>query len=333
MITGDVLVSGDVLALIADAVVCADEEGRILFFNRAAEQAFGYRASEVIGQNVEMLLPPRHRGEHTVQVRSFASGEGAASRLMGHQREVCGRRKNGEEFPAEATVSREVVKGRTVLTAVVRDITERKGLEQERAALANELDHRIKNLLSVVSALVSLTARSASNVKGFKDSLLERLGALARTQNTLRLGTHKSASLIELLGAELEQYRAPDGANIILEGSPVSVGSGATQTLSLAFHELATNSAKYGALSDARGRVTVTSIFVGEGNKSQLIIQWLESDGPLVKPPTRQGFGTAFIKQVIERTFQAEVILEFPPQGLICRMTLPRTKVEEASRG
>lgn len=182
------LVSGDVLALIADSVICADEGGRVLLFNRAAEQAFGYSASEVIGQHVEMLLPQRHRAEHANQVRSFALGDGTTNRLMGHRREVCGQRKNGEEFPAEATVSRQSVKGSTVLTVVVRDITERKGLEEQRETIARELDHRIRNVLSVVNSLVSLTARSAANIEEFKESLLERLGALARTQSAFGSG-------------------------------------------------------------------------------------------------------------------------------------------------
>jgi PAS domain S-box-containing protein len=326
------MVTGDVLALVADSVVCADEEGHILFFNRAAEKAFGYKAFEVIGRPVEMLLPQHHHADHAIQVRSYAFRPGAASRLMGRQREVCGRRKNGEEFPAEAAVSRETVNGSTVLTVVVRDITQRKELEEQREAIANELDHRIKNVLSVVNSLVSLTARSAVNVPEFKEALIKRLGALARTQDALRSRTQLSAPLSDLLDAELEQYRAPDGANIIIEGPAVSVGSGATQTLALAFHELATNSAKYGALSHAKGRVTVTFAYKGEGKESQLVIEWRDSDGPLVKPPTRQGFGTTFIKQVIARTFRADVVLEYPPEGLICRMTLPRTRVEAMAK-
>ncbi|MEO6114187.1 MAG: PAS domain S-box protein [Sphingomicrobium sp.] len=324
------LVSGDVLALIADSVICADEEGRILLFNRAAEQTFGYSASEVMGQHVELLLPQRHRAGHADQVRTFALGDGAANRLMGHRREVCGQRKTGEEFPAEANLSRKTVKGITVLTVVVRDITERKAAEEHREAIARELDHRIRNVLSVVNSLVSLTARSAANIQEFKESLLERLSALARTQSALRLGAQQSASLSELLLDELVQYRTPDGANIVIKGPLVSVGSSAAQTLALAFHELATNSAKFGALSHACGRVTVTSAFIGEGDKCQLIIEWRESEGPLVKPPTRQGFGTALIKQVVERTFRADVVLEYPPEGLVCRMTLPRTRVEAA---
>lgn len=326
----NVLLHGDVLSLIADSVICADGEGRILFFNRAAERAFGYKASEVIGQHVELLLPQRHRGEHAVQVRNFALGEGEASRLMGHRREVLGRRKDGEEFPAEAAVSREFAKGRTVMTVVVRDITERKSFEKEREAIAGELHHRVKNLLAVVSALVSLSARTAADVTEFKESLLKRLGSLGRTQTAIGIGRQESTHLHELFGGELEQYRSRDGGNIIIIGPPVKIGSAATQTLALAFHELATNSAKYGALSHMDGRVTMTSVFTR--NNEHLSIEWRESGGPIVKPPTREGFGTNFIKQVIERTFQAHVLLEYPPEGLICRMTLPRSKVEQDDR-
>jgi PAS domain S-box-containing protein len=92
----------DVLALIADSVICTDEDGRVLLFNRAAEQLFGYSAREVIGEHVEMLLPQRHRTEHAKEVRSFAVGDGDIDRPMSHLREVWGRRKNGEEFAAEA---------------------------------------------------------------------------------------------------------------------------------------------------------------------------------------------------------------------------------------
>lgn len=321
------LVSADVLALIADAVICVDESGRIVLFNRAAEQSFGYSAGEVIGKQVEMLLPERHRAEHARQVRTFARGDGAANRFMGSRREVRGLRKNGEEFPAEAMVSRHMVDGRTILTVVHRDITERKALEEQREAIARELDHRTRNLLSVVRALVSLSAKSAANVAEFKESLLGRLGALAATQTVLRFGAQQSTSLGTLLRTELEQYRTPDGANILLEGPPLSVGAKAAQTLALIFHELATNAAKYGALSVAGGRVTITSAFTADGDKCR--IEWRETGGPLVTLPKREGFGTTFIKQVVRMTFRTDVIIEYLPEGLVCRMTLPKARVEQ----
>lgn len=324
------MVSGDVLMdLIADSVICADDDGRILLFNRAAEGAFGYLASEVIGQHVEMLLPPRFREDHAHQVRSFALGGGSSDRLMGHDREVWGHRKNGEEFSAEATVSRHTIKGRTILTVVLRDISERKKLEQQREAIAGELDHRVRNVLFVVNSLVRLSAKTAENVEEFKQSLLGRLSALANTQSALRFGAQQSASLSELLLGELKQYRTKDGRNIVIEGPHVALGASVARNLALAFHELATNSAKYGALNVPAGRVTVTCTFMAEGRASSLLIEWRERGGPLVKPPGRQGFGTTLINQVIRGIAGAEVSTEYLPEGLVCRMTLPAALFEE----
>lgn len=314
----------DILALVADSVICTDEEGRILVFNEAAERAFGYRADEVIGQPVEMLMPPGDRPEHARQVRSFAVGRGAANRLMGFRREVRGRRKNGEVFVSEAMVSRQTIAGRRILTSVHRDITERKAMEEVREAAARELDHRMKNVLSIVNSLVSISAVSAASVEDFQQSLTGRLKALAATQSALRFGERQSASLDELLLVELAQYQTPDGTNVVIEGPPVPVGAKAAQLLALAIHELATNAAKYGALSDVGGRVTVTSTLEGEDDDGRLVIQWRETGGPPVKAPKRQGFGTRLIKKVVARALRADVEMEYRPDGLICRMAVPR---------
>jgi len=317
----------DVLALVADSVICTDEDGRIMVFNQAAEESFGYSVCEVIGQPVEMLLPQRDRAEHVHHVRNFALGGGSANRLMGHRREVRGRRKNGEEFPAEAMVSRRTIDGRTILTVVVRDITERKELEELREAVAGELAHRMRNLLSVVNSLVSLSAASAVNVEEFKKSLTGRLAALAKTQSAL-ITKQQSTNLRELFLAELAQYETPTGANVAVEVPTISVGPRAAQILTLAVHELATNSAKYGALGSPNGRVVVTSALKGKGDKGQLFIKWREAGGPPVKPPERQGFGTTLITQVLAKSLRADVAMEYRPEGLICRMTLPMAEVE-----
>lgn len=317
----------EVLALVADSVICTDEIGRILVFNKAAEQCFGYSASEVIGQQVEMLLPESDRAEHARQVRIFGLGQGDANRLMGQRREVRGRRKNGDEFPSEAMVSRQTIDGQTILTVVHRDISERKEMEKLREAAARELDHRLRNLLSVVNSLISLSAASAVSVEQFKESLTGRLKALAATQSAL-LGKQRGTSLRELFLAELGQYQTPGGANVIIEGAPVSVGERPAQILALAVHELATNSAKYGALHNAGGRVSLTYAFEGEGVKSRLVIKWREEGGPPVQLPNRAGFGTKLLKEVVARALRADVAIEYRPDGLVCQMTLPRAALE-----
>lgn len=322
----------DVVALVADSVICTDEQGCILVFNPGAEKCFGYRASEVIGQSVEMLLPQSDRPEHSQHVRSFALGESPTHRLMGVRREVRGRRKSGEVFLSEAMVSRQRIAGRTILTAVHRDITERKAMEEVREAAARELEHRMKNVLSIVTSLVSISAASAVSVDDFRASLTGRLQALAATQSALRFGEQYGTSLGELLLAELAQYRRPDGANVVIEGPPVPVGAKAAQLLALAIHELATNAAKYGALSDVGGRVTVTSTFEGEGDDGLLVIQWREAGGPPVTAPKRQGFGTRLIKRVVAKALRADVILDYRPEGLVCRMTVPRSVINPVSQ-
>ncbi|MDO1559787.1 PAS domain S-box protein [Brevundimonas sp. 2R-24] len=325
---GEAALKVDVLALIADSVICTDEDGCVLVFNPAAEKSFGYSAGEVIGRHVEMLLPLRHRAEHARQVREFGSEGNSTHRLMGPRREVWGRRKNGDEFPAEAMVSRQIIDGQTILTVVHRDITARKELEDLREAMAREMDHRMRNVLSVVHSLVSISAADASNVEEFRDSLVGRLKALAASQGALRFGEEKHTSLNEVFLAELAQYQTQGGANVAIDGPSVSVGPKAAQLLALAVHELATNSAKYGALSSPTGRVIVATAFKDIGGEPLFLIEWREEGGPPVKRPERQGFGTSLIKQVVARALRADVALDYRSDGLICRMTMPHAALE-----
>jgi PAS domain S-box-containing protein len=135
-----------ILAIAADAIVTVDDAQRIMNFNQGAEQIFGYCASEIIGKPLEVLLPERYRSVHEEHVRHFGQGRETARR-MGHRQEIFGRRKNGEEFPAEASISRLVLpNGHTVYSAVLRDVTERKRLEQEQRFLAFASDALAQSL-------------------------------------------------------------------------------------------------------------------------------------------------------------------------------------------
>ena len=136
-----------ILAIAADAIITVDEAQRIVHFNRGAETIFGYEAREVIGEDLNMLIPPRYRGAHPEHVRSFAAATETA-RVMGHRREVSGIRKNGKEFPAEASIAKLGEPGRWLFAVVLRDVSERKRIErnerflsQAGAALAGTLDY------------------------------------------------------------------------------------------------------------------------------------------------------------------------------------------------
>lgn len=323
----------DVLQLITDSVICTDASGRVLLFNRAAEKSFGYSLAEMLGQSINILLPQRHRAQHANQVETFGLEAGTSNRLMGERREVWGCRKNGEEFAAEATISRHSLDGRTILTVVHRDISERKKLDERREVIAHELDHRIKNVISVVSALVTLTAKSASSVKQLRDTLNQRLSCLAATQSLLTRASGESVEFAELLGAELAPYRSSDGTNVCISGMTVTLRTSAVQPLALVIHELATNSAKYGAFSQPTGRVTftVTADFDALNDSRQLAIEWREAGGPLALTPDRLGFGSHLIEQMIKSIFRGEVTFDYRPEGLICRMIIPAAALEYPS--
>lgn len=141
------------IEIAADAFICVDAAHRIIFFNRGAAEIFGYEPAEVMGRPLDILLPDRSRGMHGTQMATFA-GSPEQTRLMAHRGDVFGLRKNGDEFPAEASITKVDVDGQMVLSVALRDITERRRFEQENAELVEELRAAIAardDLLSVVS--------------------------------------------------------------------------------------------------------------------------------------------------------------------------------------
>ena len=312
----------DLLALVGDGIVCTEQSGRIILFNRAAESLFGYTEQEVLGRPVEMLMPEHQRASHREEVGRFARSSDAQSRRMGHRREIVGRRRDGAEFPLEATLSRLAIDGRTVLTVVVRDISERRRAEEERRLVASELAHRMKNVMAVVSSVVVLAGRGSRSVDTYRDAIQGRLAAIARASDILVGGSLEGASLQCLIEAQLAPFRDGDGRNIRLSGPPVAIPGSWATTLALIIHELATNAVKHGALGVPAGHVELSWTLGGE-RQSRLELEWRESGGPPVSAPARRGFGTEVIERSLSRAQGASARLTYAPRGLLCRITLP----------
>lgn len=270
--------SSELLELIGDGIVSADERGRIILFNKAAEALFGYGRVEVLGRPVEILLPHRVRGAHRRAVAAFAASPAGGNRMMGSLREVIGRRKDGGEFPVEASLSRHHADGRVVLTVVIRDVTARKLADEQRLILSRELAHRFKNMMAVVNSILSLTARNAPTREALVASLRGRLATLARTHELLLGNESESADLRALLEGELSPYRVRGGSNVRLKGESCALHGPQVVNIALAVHELATNAAKYGALSRATGQVEVR----WSADADLLHLHWRESGGPAV---------------------------------------------------
>lgn len=297
-----------------DAIITFDEELRIVLFNPAAEMIFGYSADEVLGKQVSILFPEGARGTQTEDLqRFFKSGD--LNRRFDDSESLIAVRKTGEEFPIEASMSHVTVGGERVGTIILRDITERKTNEEARALLAREVDHRAKNALAVAQALVGLT--KAKTMDDFAEAIRGRIASLGRAHSLLSQSQWRGASLDQLIHDEILPYAKE--RQILLKGPPATCKASAVQSLSLLFHELATNAVKHGALGLDEGRVIINWRFKGPS----MVITWREQDGPPVVPPKRQGFGTRLLKQVSGRQLNAELDFRWKPEGLEVEIKLP----------
>ena len=310
--------AAELVSLIGDGVISTSADGRIILFNKAAEELFGYPHKEVVGRPVEMLMPARFHKAHRHNILTFAQITTPEQRTMGDRREVFGQHKDGQEFLIEASLSRQFVRGATILTVVIRDVSERKRLEELRRLLALESAHRFKNMLTVISSIVSLTARRAASVDAFAQSLQIRLEALARAQDVLLHKGEGGADLRQLVQSELSPYLGRSADHISIDGPSVTLASHTAINIALMIHELATNAAKYGSLSSLNGKTSVCWSLEGLAEQKRLLLSWTERDGPAVSAPTRRGFGT----ELIERSLGRETRLAFEPTGLHAHFTI-----------
>jgi len=309
-----------ILSLIGDAVVCTDQSGKIILFNRAAEVLFGYSSTEMIGVPIEVLVPTRFRDQHRDDHQRFGATAISTRRAMGAGREVMGQRKDGSELAIEVSLSRQFIDGRQIGTAVIRDVSDRRAEEKLRQLVANEVAHRLRNTMAIVNSIVSLTARAASSPLDLKTALLGRFEAISRTNESLIRGSWIEASFRELLESELAPYRSDD-SNIMLDGPDMAIAPEIAVALSLVFHELGTNASKYGALSAPTGRLEVRWQ-VAMAERPVLEVQWRETGGPVVTPPTRRGFGSELISKSL-RAHGGAANLSYPAAGVSCDISVP----------
>jgi PAS domain S-box-containing protein len=210
------------------------------------------------------------------------------------------------------------------MLGVALDITERRDREDHIAFLMRELAHRSKNLVAVIQAIAHQTARHSDNVSEFTERFSSRLVSLARTHDLLTGKERNGAVLEDLVHAQLEPFAERDSGRLSVKGPPIVLDEGATQSVGLALHELATNAAKYGALSVPQGRVGIEwTLIEGAGGRQSLRLTWRERNGPLVRKPTRKGFGHIVVERTLAESLQGEVRLDFAPDGLRWEVELP----------
>jgi two-component sensor histidine kinase/two-component SAPR family response regulator len=216
-----------------------------------------------------------------------------------------------------AAAERDAMGAITRLSGVTVDMTDLEKAQEHQLLLAREVDHRAKNALAVVQAIVRLTR--AESLAAYVTAIEGRIGALSRAHALLASSRWEGAKLESIVEQELAPYRSKASEKITASGPDIVLPPAIGQTISLALHELATNAAKYGALSALSGKVALTWRLESAG----LVVEWVEVGGPPPSVPKTLGYGIRTVTAAFERQLQGHVSFEWLPQGLICRLSLP----------
>ena len=305
------------------AIYTTDAVGRITYYNEAAAELWGQRPAlgtrEWCG-SWKLFWPdgtPMAREECPMAI---ALRENRKVRGM----EAMAERPDGTCVPFIAcpTPLHDEAGRLTGAVNMLVDISERKRAEEHQQILVRELHHRVKNTLATVQAIMGSTERSAGTIEEFKEAMIGRVGSLARTHLLL---SEEGASIAfsDILHNELEAFEDGSGERVRLEGPRVDIASRLAVTLGMAIHELTTNAARYGALSVYGGKVDVTWRVTAEAARRTLEFDWIESGGPPVSPPSRQGFGSRLLDFVLPGQIQARSNIDYRPEGVRVHCALP----------
>ncbi|UTP39642.1 GAF domain-containing protein [Phenylobacterium sp. LH3H17] len=184
--------------------------------------------------------------------------------------------------------------------------------------LVNELNHRVKNTLATVQSIASHTLRGAISPQDVRADFEARILSLSRAHDVLTRRTWEGADLDEIAAATLEPFAGRGETRVLRQGPEVAVSPREALAISMALHELATNAAKYGALSTADGQVSIAWDLLRGARSRRLRLTWTETGGPPVAPPPRRGFGTRLIERGLARELNGSAHVAFPPEGVVC---------------
>ncbi|WP_330999164.1 PAS domain S-box protein [Oryzicola mucosus] len=305
-----------------DAIVSKNLDGIITSWNQGAERLFGYSAEEAVGKPVHMLIPADLQDEEPRILERIRSGERVETY------ETVRQRKDGIRIPVSRTISpvRNAV-GRIVgASKIARDISAARESEHRIRMLMREVNHRVKNQYSVILSMIREANKRSSNPDDFERQVRERIMALARSHDLLVSADWKGATIFELLLAQAKPFGNED--RISMSGPSITLSPNAVQYLGIAFHELATNSAKYGVLSGKSGTIAVEWEVIDSIAGKLMRLTWNETDGPKVQSIANGGFGTVVLKRVAPQALSGTGDLQYGADGVVWTLEAPMTYVE-----
>ena len=308
-----------------DAILSKDLNGIITSWNIGAEQIFGYKAAEIVGQSILKLIPPDRQSEEGFILEKIRKGE----RIKHY--DTVRRRKDGTLVDVSLTVSPILVDGQIVgASKIARDITARKQAQLAQTLLLRELNHRTKNLLAVADSIVRQTSRS-SPPEDMVDRISRRLHALSVSQDLMIDSEWRGADITNIIQWQLASIIDDHASRIKLSGPVCTLTPRTAQALGLAIFELATNALKFGSLSAQAGTVQIIWSIGDYGGKREFRMSWQEAGGPPVIEPAYCGFGSTIIERMIARSLLGSAKVTYAPAGLIWELVAPESALLETS--
>ncbi|AZO12894.1 MULTISPECIES: PAS domain S-box protein [unclassified Mesorhizobium] len=304
-----------------DAIVAKDLNSIITNWNLAAERMFGYTAEEAIGRSILMLIPEHMHDEETDIISRIRRGERIPSF------ETIRRRKDGSLITVSLTISPIKNRNGEIIGAskIARDISAAKESERRIRLLMREVNHRVKNQFAVILSMVRETSKRSAHPGEFEELIRSRIMALSRSHDLLVTSEWAGASLFDLIQEHLKPFGHEE--RISLSGPLLTLQSNAVQNLGMAFHELGTNSSKYGALAGEGGRVEITwTVDTGADAQRLFHLTWREvsaGNGGAATEPVRKGFGTVVLQRVAPQSLGGSSNLERAPGELTWSLTAP----------
>lgn len=311
-----------ILEQATEAIVVLDKYGRITRASDKAEQLAGRSPGGLTFSDAFPLETQREARSGTLSQFSAETLDSLLASRPFHGVEV-GLQGHGladRVFLLSAGPLLNEAKAPVGSIVTLTEITEQKRAEERQATMVQELNHRVKNMLSVIQAMAFKTMRSCDSLDGFNAAFTGRLRALALAHDILTETRWAGTSLKDLITAILKPHRPADNARIVIDGPSVLLPARATVPLSMTLHELTTNAIKYGALSTPTGRIEIAWKLIGHGDQSVELV-WRERGGPRIDRKATTGFGTTLIDRVVSSDLHGSSHLDFDPAGISCTIS------------
>lgn len=305
---------GAILKTALDAVVVMRFDGTVAGWNNVAERTFGWTFDEVAGQRMsDLIIPHRFREAHEAGLARFLT-TGEATVLDVHL-ELDALHRDGQELPVELSITRTISAGEPVFLGFLRDISNRRAAERRQQLMIGELNHRVKNLLGVVSGIAHQTVRSSISLEQFEMAFTGRLQSLGRAHEILSAATWERAPLLELAEALLGTFHDTIEGRVRIAGPDIMLSPRQFLSLSMILHELTTNALKYGALLEA-GAIDLQWTLEG----GTVTLTWTEKVDKIVFPPERQGFGSKMIALSVKHELKGKAFSDWTTHGLVFKL-------------